>query len=108
VRRFKARTALALVALLVPIYSAHADLIVPTGSLYTNSGAQTDLGCTDVVVAGTLTVDTGSLINIRHLTIQAGGTIAGGSGEIQLGGNWSNGGTFTPAPRRSGSTTFAV
>src|SRR6187397_2529296 len=75
VRRFKARTALALVALLVPIYSAHADLIVPTGSLYTNSGAQTDLGCTDVVVAGTLTVDTGSLINIRHLTIQAGGTI---------------------------------
>jgi len=103
------------------MYSAHADLIVPAGSQYTTNGAQTDLACTDVDVAGTLTVDTGALVNVRHLTIQAGGTIAGGSGLIQLGGNWSNGGTFTPGTSTvrfndlcgltsatiGGSTTFA-
>jgi len=121
VRRLSARGAVALVALLAPIYSAHADLVVPSGSSYTTNGGQTDLACTDVVVAGTLTVDTGALVNVRHLTIQAGGTIAGGSGVIQLGGNWSNGGTFTAGTSTvrfndlcglasatiGGSTTFA-
>ena len=120
-RRFTACSALALVAVLAPVFAVHADLIVPAGGQYTTSGGQTDVACTDVVVAGTLTVDTGSLVNVRHLTIQAGGTIAGGSGVIQVGGNWSNSGTFTAGTSTvrfndlcgltsatiSGSTTFA-
>ena len=76
------------------IASAHADLVVPSGGQYTTGGGRTDLACTDVVVAGTLFVASGSLVNVRHLTIQPGGTIDGGSGEIQVGGNWSNTGTF--------------
>jgi hypothetical protein len=84
--------ALALAAISV----AHADLIVPAGGQYTTGGGQTNLACTDVVVAGTLLVAGGSLVNVRHLTIQPGGTIDGGSGAIQVGGNWSNGGTFAP------------
>lgn len=95
-RSVAARSALALLAVLAPISTARADLVVPSGGLYTTSGGQTDLACTDVIVGGTLTVDSGSLVNVRHLTIQAGGTIDGGSGAIQLGGNWTNAGTFTP------------
>ena len=117
----RVRASLAVALALASMSGAHADLIVPAGGQYTTSGAQTDLACTDVVVGGTLTVDTGSLINVRHLTIQAGGSIAGGSGLIQLGGNWSNGGTFTAGTSTvrfndlcglssatiGGSTTFA-
>ena len=108
-------------AALAPVSMALADLIVPSGGLYTTNPGLTDLACTDVVVGGTLTVDSGSLVNVRHLTIQAGGTINGGSGAIQLGGNWTNAGTFTAGTSTvrfndlcgltsatiSGSTTFA-
>ena len=120
-RSFAARSALALIAFLAPVSTALADLIVPSGGLYTTNPGLTDLACTDVIVGGTLTVDSGSLVNVRHLTIQAGGTINGGSGAIQLGGNWSNAGTFTAGTSTvrfndlcgltsatiSGSTTFA-
>ena len=76
-------------------FAARADLIVPSGGQYTTGGGQTDLGCTDVVVAGTLFVAGGALVNVRNVTIQPGGAIDGGSGVIQVGGNWSDGGAFT-------------
>ena len=95
-RALRARVPLAFALALVPMLAARADLVVPLGGQYTTGGAQTDLGCTDVVVAGTLLVSSGSLVNVRHVTIAAGGTVDGGSGVIQLGGNWSNGGAFTP------------
>jgi hypothetical protein len=55
-----------------------------------------DLACTDVVVAGTLQVNTGSIKNVRNLSIQAGGILNGGSGLVEVGGNWTNGGSFVP------------
>lgn len=99
-----------------------ADLVVPANSTVNLASGTVDLACTDVVVAGTLQVATGSLLNARHVTIQAGGTIDGGSGIIALGGNWSNAGQFaagTSAVRFrdlcslasatiSGSTTFST
>ena len=101
---------------------ARADLIVVSGSTTSLNGGTIDLGCTDVVVGGTLNVDTGSLVNVRHVTIQAGGTIDGGSGTITLGGDWANAGQFVPgtgvvrfrdqcalaAAEISGNTTFAT
>ena len=121
VRSFGARMALALCATLASLSPSHADLVVPANGLYQTNGGQTDLACTDVVVAGTLQVNGGGLVNVRHITIQAGGTIDGGSGVVQLGGDWSNGGTFTPGTSTvrfndlcgvasanvSGNTTFA-
>jgi len=115
-----ARASIAFALAFGAICAAHADLIVPSGGQYTTGGGQTNLACTDVVVAGTLLVASGSLVNVRHLTIQPGGTIDGGSGAIQVGGNWSNGGTFTadtstvrfddacglPAATITGSTTY--
>lgn len=95
VRSLGAPMALALVATLAAPSPARADLIVPANAVYTTNGGQTDLACTDVVVAGTLNVNSGGLVNVRHLTIQPGGVIDGGSGVIQLGGNWVNTGTFT-------------
>lgn len=92
---FLASTSLAIALVLGLAGAAHADLVIPPGGQYTTGGGQTDLACTDVVVAGTLLVAGGALVNVRHLTIQPGGTIEGGSGTIQMGGNWTNGGTFT-------------
>jgi hypothetical protein len=53
-----------------------------------------DLACTDVVVSGTLQVNSGQLSNVRSLTINPGGAIDGGSGLIEVAGNWTNSGTF--------------
>jgi len=94
-RVVNSRIALAIVCALGATSAAHADLVVPAGGQFATGGSQTDLACTDVVVAGTLLVAGGSLVNVRHLTIQPGGSIDAGSGEIQVGGDWRNGGTFT-------------
>jgi hypothetical protein len=85
----------AIAAAFAPARDARADLVVPANGQYVTNAGLTDLACTDVIVAGTLTVNTGSLINVRHVTIQPGGVIDGGSGVIEVGGDWTNQGTFT-------------
>lgn len=91
-RSFLACATIAMALGLMP--AAHADLVVPSGAQFATGGGQINLACTDVIVAGTLFVASGGLVNVRHLTILPGGTIDGGSGVIQLGGNWSNGEAF--------------
>jgi len=100
--------------------TAHADLIVGAGSTTTLGSGVVDLACTDLIVAGTLQIASGSIHNARNVTIQPGGTIDGGSGLIQLGGNWTDNGSFVantgevdfrdlcvPGPASiTGSTTF--
>jgi IPTL-CTERM motif len=101
---------------------AHADLIVPANSVMSLDSGIVDLACTDVIVAGTLQVASGSIVNARHVTIQAGGTINGGSGIVELGGNWTAAGQFTAGTSQvrfrdlcalttatiAGNTTFAT
>ncbi|MBK9606653.1 MAG: hypothetical protein IPO58_09675 [Betaproteobacteria bacterium] len=53
-----------------------------------------DLGCTDLIVAGTLQTNSAPVTNVRNLIIQPGGTIDAGTSVISVGGNWSNNGTF--------------
>lgn len=84
------------VALFCAALRAHADLIVPANSVVNLGSGTVDLACTDVIVAGTLQLASGSVLNARHVTIQAGGTIDGGSGFVTLGGNWTNAGQFIP------------
>lgn len=120
-RRVAARIAASIVsvALAAP---ALADLDVPSGGSQDLAGGSMDLACTDVVIDGTLKLSGGSLLNVRHLTLGAGGAIDADTGTIQIGGNWTNnGGTFTagtssvqfrdlcslPAANVSGDTTFA-
>jgi hypothetical protein len=82
---------------------ACADVIVPVGSLASLGPGVVDLGCTDVVVSGTLQVNSGQLKNVRSVTINPGGAIDGGSGLIEVGGNWTNSGTFIAG---SGAVNF--
>lgn len=87
---------LALATLVVGL-PAHADLSIPAGGSFNVAGGSLDLGCTDVMVGGTLDLAGGRLSNVRSVTIQAGGIVnMGTAGSIALAGNWSNAGTFIP------------
>lgn len=81
----------------------YADLVVPSGGSYTLAGGSTDLACTDLVVAGALSVDSGSIRGIRNVNIQAGGSVTVTTGSLSLSGDWSNAGTFTAG---SGAVSF--
>lgn len=98
VRRAGARSLAALAAAICFVLpwlpEARADLIVPANGIVNLNGGQVDLACTDLVVAGTLLLGTGSVVNARNVTIQAGGVVDGGSGAIDLGGDWGNAGVF--------------
>lgn len=101
---------------------AHADLVVPAGATVSLGGGTVDLSCTDLIVAGTFQITSGSVANVRHVTILAGGTIDGGSGTLTLGGDWTNSGQFIAGSSAvrfrdvcslafgaiSGSTTFST
>ncbi len=73
----------------------HADMEVPVGTSSSTGGGIYDLACSDLLVAGTLNVDSGQIINVRNIIIQSGGVVSGGSGVISLSGNWSNAGSFS-------------
>lgn len=116
------RWQLAGVCLLLASTAAQADLVVGPGS--TTDWFDTDLGCTDVIVDGTLNMQGGSLTNVRNVVIGAGGVINMGGGGITLAGSWTNsGGSFAaggggvsfvddvscptpPASAISGNTSF--
>ncbi len=85
--------AAAIVLLLHPVLAA-ADFIVPANAIVSLNGGTLDLGCTDLIVAGTLQLGSGQVLNARNVTVQPGGALDGGSGAIELGGNWSNNGGF--------------
>src|SRR5262249_12605895 len=79
-----------------------------------------DLACTDLIVGGKFQVASGTVQNARNVTIQGGGTLDGGTGVIQVGGNWTDNGSFVAGTGEvdfrdacgggsasiSGSTTF--
>jgi hypothetical protein len=68
---------------------AHADYIIAANSTTSLNGGALNLSCTDLVVAGTLNLGSGAILNARNLTVQPGGVVQGGSGFIALSGNWT-------------------
>ena len=90
---WRAGTRLAALALAILARSAMADLVVPPGATIDLGTGTFDLGCTDVQVAGTLIVG-GTLNNVRHFSILPGGNVLTTNGSIDVGGNWSNQGSF--------------
>jgi len=74
---------------------ARADLIIPSGGVTSLANGALDLGCTDLIVGGTLHVDAAVVSNIRNVAIQPGGILDAGAGSLGVGGNWSNSGTFS-------------
>ena len=83
--------------------AAFADVSVPAGGVISLNGGSIDLACSDVIVAGTLSLQGGSLTNVRHVSIAAGGSIVAGSGSITLAGDWTNLGGFSAG---TGSVNF--
>jgi hypothetical protein len=93
---------------------------VPSGAQFSVGAGSLDLGCGDLSVAGTFSLNTGSAVTVRDVAINSG-TINGGSGTLSLSGNWTNLGQFnaqsssvqivdgcgTTASALTGNTTFA-
>jgi hypothetical protein len=79
-------------AVVTPVF---ADITVPTGGTMALNGATVDLGCSDVTVAGSLSLGGGTLANVRNLAILSGGALSTGAGQITLSGNWTNAGSFS-------------
>ena len=69
-------------------------LVVPAATTVGLGGGSMNLGCTDVILNGTLDLQGGTLTNVRHVQIAAGGSLVLGSGSVSLAGNWSNAGTL--------------
>jgi hypothetical protein len=82
------------IAILMNASSVSAQLIIPNGSTHNLNGGILIMNCNDVTIqnGGVLNIDTGSIEDIRHFTIE--GTVNGGSGSILLSGTWTNNGIF--------------
>jgi hypothetical protein len=81
---------------------ACADYRVPAGGNSFLTSGTLDLACTDLIVSGTFHADSGFIINVRNINIQAGGLLYGGTSSILLSGNLTvaSGGQFLPEQSR--------
>jgi hypothetical protein len=80
---------------LLPIAQPAAALTIPPGGSLSIAGTL-NLGCTDLIDQGTVSVGTGQIVQAANIDTAASGVLDGGSGTISLGGTWSNAGTFVP------------
>ena len=92
--RRAALIAVAAAGLLPATVAGAAKLTVGSGVTADLGTASLDLGCGDLTVEGMLMVSGGAIKQARDVTTMAGGTLQGGSGSIELAGDWSNTGTF--------------
>lgn len=72
--------------------NAQADHRIGAGGEVSLAGGTIALGCTDLVIAGTLNFDSGTYRAVRNVTVLAGGVLHGGTGTLRLSGS------FTVAP----------
>lgn len=88
------------VGVLVP---ASAQVTVGSGSSWSLGDSVIEWGCADLNVDGTLNVEAALTASADSVAINAGGTVAGGSGTLGLTGDFINNGTFS-----KGTGTVAV
>ena len=65
-------------------------IIVGSGSSFDLGTGSLDLGCGDLIVAGTLSAATTGIEGARDVTIAQGGVVNGDSASIDIAGDWSN------------------
>lgn len=88
---------LGLVGLLSLVGTAFGEMTVPVGSTVTvPGGGGLDLGCLALTIQGNVVVGGGQISQAAPLDIATTGVLDGGSGNIGVGGNWNNAGTFIP------------
>lgn len=71
------------------VYNIEVDAEVTLGA-----GDQLGLECNDFLVAGTFQLQSGRVVSASNVTISSGGTLDGGSGILDVEGNWTNQGNF--------------
>src|SRR5262245_64854072 len=71
---------------------AIGDQIVGSGGTMSLSSGKLDLACTDLIVLGTMNVDSAAVVNVRDVIVQPGGILRGGTGSIRFSSNF----TVTP------------
>ena len=81
--------------LLSPVVLPAQTITIAPGSQFSLGSGSLDAGCGDLAVAGTFSVNSGSANSLRNVTINPG-VLNGGSGSINLSGDWVNQGTFNP------------
>jgi len=69
--------------------AALADVIVPVTGFIGLAGGGINAACTDLIIAGTLNLDSGAIVNLRDVIVQPGGILNGGSGSITLSRNFT-------------------
>ena len=76
--------------------AAHADWVIAAGSVSDMGGGTVTLGCTDLYVAGTLTVGAGgSLTDVRSVFIEPSGSLQLDGGRLELAQQWVNQGSLS-------------
>lgn len=78
---------------LAPVF---AQTVVPAGDSMLIPAGVLDLVCTSLDVQGNVVVGTGQVDQAGTIDITPTGTLNGGQGQIALGGNWNNNGSFIP------------
>jgi len=68
---------------------ARADVSIPAGGIMGLASGGVDAACTDLIVTGTMNLDTGAFVNVRDVIVQPGGVLNGGSGSITLSRNFT-------------------
>lgn len=89
------RTLLRLSAVLACAFAApaFAQITIGAGSTFNFGNAAINFGCSDLIVAGQATAS-GALTGLHDLTIDASGSVDVGTGQIVLGEDFANDGTF--------------
>jgi hypothetical protein len=78
-----------LLASLAAVSVAHANVVIPAeGSIALDAG-KIEAACTDLIVAGTLNLDSGAIVNLRDVIVQPGGVLNGNTGSIVLSRNFT-------------------
>jgi hypothetical protein len=77
--------------------AAHTATLLPAGSVVALAGGRLDLACTDLDVAGTLSLGNGAVVNARNVIVRPGGVLNGGSGVLEVGGDFVGGVGFQAA-----------
>ena len=71
-----------------------ANVSVGSGSSFNLGSGRLNLGCADLLVAGTMNAGTSGFTEARHLTVDPAGVLVGNSATLEVTGDWDNAGTF--------------
>jgi len=80
-----------------------AALDVGAGSSISFGDGVLDLGCSHLTIEGSATGVSGGISGVANVLVAVGGSLSPGSGQLTLGGNFVDAGTFAP-----GTSTVAV